>query len=207
MFFCGLNCSLLKSHTAMVHSINANKEWNQEDTATKERSGVHGRLGCVCWGACGMVVRGRDHRRGRGVNYAPFSSDWGRVKNIKFTFLTGSLAQPTTPRFHSPETDNHRPPPLPTPLSPSSNLYKHVQNSLNNGRWENHACFFFYAFFSLFPFFKQKLSDHLRCCGALRTSPLLLTPHSIYPFKPFLFPSPYTIVCLLPPPPKFPLIF
>lgn len=25
-FFCGLNCSLLKSHTAMVHSINANKE-------------------------------------------------------------------------------------------------------------------------------------------------------------------------------------
>lgn len=23
----------------------------------------------------------------------------------------GSLTQPTTPQFHSPETDNHRPPP------------------------------------------------------------------------------------------------
>lgn len=98
----------------------------------------------------------------------------------------GSLAQPTTPQFHSPETTTNHPnpaswmPPIPTHLSPTfpSTLYKHVQNLLNNGSWENHACFFFYAILLHFLFIKQKLCDYLRRCGALRTSPLLPTPRS-----------------------------
>lgn len=137
----------------------------------------------MCWGACGMVVQGRDHRRGRGGQPHPLFIRLRKSKKYKAHLLMGSLTQPTT----VPQPRDRQPPatPLPTPLSPSSpsNLYKHVQNLLNNGRWENHACFFFYAFF-LFPFFKQKLGDHLKCCGALRTSLLSLTPHSIYPFKP-----------------------
>lgn len=77
----------------------------------------------------------------------------------------GSLAQPTTPQFHSPETTTNHPnpaswmPPIPTHLSPTfpSTLYKHVQNLLNNGSWENHACFFFYAILLHFLSIKQKL--------------------------------------------------
>ena len=99
-------------------------------------------------------------------------------------------------------------PPPPTPLSPSfpSNLYKHVQNSLNNGRWENHACFFFYAFF-LFPFFK--LCDHLKCCER-SDLPFCRSPPTpfihVCPLL-FLFSSPYIMICLLPPTPPNSLWF
>lgn len=114
-----------------------------------------------------MVARRWDHRRDReGVDYAPRFVRLRKSIKYKAHLTTGSLTPPTTPHASTAQRRNSSFSVLPlNSLQTFSNLVKQC--------WMGKSCIsrlFFMHFFHFPLFLKQKLCDHLKCCGVLTTS-------------------------------------